>query len=54
MESLKYDHERSLSNNAEWTVSSSRTWNDMVHVHMKMDTLYYAGNRHGVSTCAQQ
>ena len=39
MESLKYNHERSLSNNAEWTVSSSRTWVDRVHVHMTMDTV---------------
>lgn len=39
MESSKYNHERSLSNNAEWIVSPSRTWVDRVHVHMTMDTV---------------
>lgn len=39
VESSKYNHERSLSNNAEWTVSPSRTWVDRVHVHMTMDTV---------------
>lgn len=51
MESSKYNHERSLSNNAEWIVSPSRTWVDRVHVHMTMDT-DYAGNTYGVRTWA--
>jgi len=51
MESLKYNHERSLSNNAEWTVSSSRTWVDRVHVHMTMDTVTMCPT-HGVRAWA--
>lgn len=51
MESLKHNHERSLSNNAEWTVSSSRMWVDRVHVHMTMDTVTML-ETHGVRTRA--
>ena len=47
MESLKHTHERSLCNNAEWTVSSSRTWVDRVHVHMAMDTVAMLETRTG-------